>query len=65
MQRILVLVNDLSKSKGSVANCMTGKARVHTGNASEQFLHRNETIIFIHVVAEQLLKGSKNLFGTM
>ena len=38
LQRNLVLVNDLLKSKGSVANCMTDRACVHTGNASEQFL---------------------------
>ena len=41
LQRNLVLVNDLFKSRGSVANCMTDRASVHTGNASEQFLHRN------------------------
>ena len=29
------MVNDLFRSKGSVANCMTDKASVHTGNASE------------------------------
>ena len=38
LQRNLVLVNDLLKSKGSVANCMTDRACVHTRNASEQFL---------------------------
>ena len=37
LQRNLVLVNDLLKSKGSVANCMTDRACVHSGNASEQF----------------------------
>ena len=36
LQRNLVLVNDLLKSKGSVANCMADRACVHTGNASEQ-----------------------------
>ena len=35
LQRNLVLVNNLFKSKGSVANCMTDRAPVHTGNASE------------------------------
>ena len=43
LQRNLVLVNYLFKSKGSVANCMTDRASVHTGNASEQFLHNNRT----------------------
>ena len=33
LQRNLVLVNYLFKSKGSVANCMTDRASVHTGNA--------------------------------
>ena len=28
------MVNDLFKSKGSVANCMMDRASVHTGNAS-------------------------------
>ena len=36
--------NNLFKSKGSVANCVTDRASVHIGNASEQFLHRNRTI---------------------
>ena len=45
MQRSLALVNNLFKSKGSVTNCMTDRAPVHTGNASEQFLHRNRTLI--------------------
>ena len=31
------------KSKGSVTNCMTDRACVHTGSASEQFLHHNIT----------------------
>ena len=35
LQRTLVLVNDLLKSKGSVANqCMTDRTCVHTENAS-------------------------------
>ena len=51
--------------KGSVANCMTDRAPVHTGNASEQFLHRNRTLILVHAVTEQLLKRSKNLSGTV
>ena len=64
LQWNLVLVNDIFKSKGSVANCMTGRASVHTRNASEQFLHRNRTLILVHTVPEQLLKRSKNLYGT-
>ena len=31
------MVIDLYKSKGSVANCVTDRASVHTGNAKEQF----------------------------
>ena len=65
LQRNLVLVNDLLKSKGNVANCMTDRACVHTGNASEQFLLRNRTLILGHTVSEQLLKRSKNLSGTV
>ena len=61
LQRNLVLVNDLFKSKCSVANCITDGASVHTGNASEQFLHHNRTLILVHTVPEQLLKWSKNL----
>ena len=61
----LVLVNDLFKSKGSVANCMTNRACVHTGNASEQFVLRNRTLILVHTVLEQLLKRSKNVSGTV
>ena len=53
----------LYKSKGSVANCMTDKDPVHTGNASEQFLHRHRTLILVHTVPEQLLKRRKNLSG--
>ena len=64
LQQSLVLVNDLFKSKGSVANCMTDRASVHTGNASEQFLYRNRTFL-VHTVPEQLLKLSKNLSGTV
>ena len=60
LQRNLVL-----KSKGSVANCVTDRASVHTGKASEQFLHRNRTLILVHTVPEQLLKRSKNLSGTV
>ena len=59
------LVNDLFKSKGSVANCVTDRASVHTGNASEQFLHHNRTLIPVHTVPEQLLKRSKNLSATV
>ena len=65
LQRNLVLVNDLLKSKGSVANCMTDRACVHTRNASKQFLLRNRTLILVHTVSEQLLKRSKNLSGTV
>ena len=65
MQRNLVLVNDLLKSKGSVANCMMDRACVHTGNASAQFLPRNRAIILVHTVSEKLLKWSKNLSGTV
>ena len=65
LQRNLVLVNDLFKSKWSVANCMTDRASVHTGNASEQFLHPNRTLILVHTVPEQHLKRSKNLSGTV
>ena len=32
---------------------MTDRASVHTGNASEQFLHRNRTLILVHTVPEQ------------
>ena len=35
LQLKLVMVNDLFKSKGSIANCVTGMACVHTGNALE------------------------------
>ena len=59
------MVNDLFRSKGSVANCMTDRAPVHAGNASEQFLHRNRTLILVHTVPEQLLKRSKNLSSTV
>ena len=65
LQRNLVLVNYLFKSKGSVANCITDRASVHTGNASEQFLHHNRTLIPVHTVPEQILKRSKNLSGTV
>ena len=56
LQRNLVLVNNLLKSKGSVANCMKDRACVYTGNASEQFLLSNRTLILVHTVSEQLLK---------
>ena len=65
LQRNLVLVNDLLKSKGSVANCMPDRACVHTGNASEQFLLPNRTLILVHTISEQLLKQSKNVSGTV
>ena len=59
LQRNLVLVNDLFKSKGSVANCMTQRASVPTGCASEQFLHCSRTLILVHTVLEEHLKRSK------
>ena len=59
------MVNDLFKSKGSVANCMMDRASVHTGNASEQFLYCNLTLILVHTVPKQLLKRSKNPFSTV
>ena len=65
LERNLALVNDLLKSKGSVANCMTDRACIHTGNASEQFLLRNRTLILVHTVSEQLLKRSNNLSDTV
>ena len=43
---------------------MTDRASVHTGNASEQFLHRNRTLSLVHIVPEELLQRSKNLSGT-
>ena len=46
LQQNLVLVNDLFKSKRSVANCIMDRASVHTRNASEQFLHHNRTKCF-------------------
>ena len=54
-----------SSLKGSVANCITDRASVHTGNASERFQHHNRTLIPVHTVPEQLLKRSKNLSGTV
>ena len=65
LQRNLLLVNDLFKSKGSVANCLTDRASVHTGNTSEQFLHHSRILILVHTVPEQLLQRSKNLSGTV
>ena len=65
LQRNLVLVNNLFKSKESIANCMTDRTCVHTGNASEQLLLRKRTLILVHTVSEQLLKRSKNLSGTV
>ena len=65
LQRNLVLVNYLFKSKESVANCITDRASLHTGNTSEQFLHHNRTLIPVHTVPEQLLKWRKNLSGTV
>ena len=42
------------KRKCSLANCITDRASVHTGNASEQFLHYNRTLIPVHIVPKQL-----------
>ena len=64
-QKLQRNLNDLFKSKGSVANCMTDRAGVHTGNALEQSLLRNRTLILVHTVSEQLLQRSKNLSGTV
>ena len=63
MQGNLILVNNLFKSNESVANCMTERAPVYTGNASEPFLHRNRTLILVHT--EQLLKRNIILSGTV
>ena len=41
------------------------RASVHTGNALEQFLQHNRTLIPVHTVPEQLLKRGKNLSGTV
>ena len=38
---------------------MTDRASFHTGNALEQFLHRNKTLILLHTVLEQLWNGAK------
>ena len=38
---------------------MTDRAAVHTGKASEQFLHCNITLILVHTVPEQLFKRKK------
>ena len=65
MQRNLVLVNNLFKSKGNVANCITDRASVHTENAPEQFLHRNRILIPVHTVPKQLLKRRKDLSGVV
>ena len=51
-----------SNQKGTL---QIDRASVHTGNASEQFLHHNRTLIPVHTVPEQLLKRSKNLSGTV
>ena len=54
-----------SNQKGSVANCITDRASVHTGNASVQFLYRNRILIPDHTVPEELLKRSKILSRTV
>ena len=41
-------------------------ASVHTGNASEQFLHRNRTFItLVQKVPEQLFGTEQKLFGSL
>ena len=65
LQRNLILINDPFKSKGSIADCMVDNASVHTGNATEQFLHRNRMLVLVHTVPEQLLKRSKSLSSTV
>ena len=51
--------------KRSIAESVPDRASVHTGNASEQFLHQSRTLIPVHTVPEQLLQRSKNLSGTV
>ena len=46
-------------------DCITDRASIQTGNASEQFLYHNRTLIPVHTVPEQLLKRSKNQYGTV
>ena len=43
------------KSKGSVANCMTDRACVLTGNTSKQFLLHSRTLILVHTASVQHL----------
>ena len=45
--------------KRSVANCMTDRASVHTEDASEQFLHRNRTLILVHCTGATFETGQK------
>ena len=42
LQRNLVLENDIFKSKGSVANCITDMASVHTGTLRNNFCTTTE-----------------------
>ena len=62
--RLVVLVKDLFRSKGSIANCKQ-RACVHAGNATEQFLHHNETQkrAYVHTgnVTEQFLHHNETL----
>ena len=58
LQLNLALVNDLLKSKESVANCMTYRACVHTGNASELFLLCNRTLILVHTPGFTLYRNN-------
>ena len=46
-------MNDVFKSKGIIANCMSDRASVYTWNAMEQFLHHNRILIPVHIVPEQ------------
>ena len=56
MQRNLVLVNDLFKSKGNVADCITDSASAQTGSSTEQILHHNGTLILVCTVTGQFSK---------
>ena len=43
----------VKNQKGALQILMTDRASVHTGNASEQFLHHNRTLSLVHTVPEQ------------
>ena len=38
---------------------MTGRASVHTENATEQFLHRTRILILVHTIPEQFSKRNE------